>query len=152
MENASKALIIAGAILLSILIIGLGMFVYQQAAGAMDGIGMESEKAQAYNQKFLNYEGTQSGTKVKSLLNELRNHNNGQDDTSRQIGIDVQKDKSVKSPTKPKNEDNIEEEVSMKIVSDIRAEIQSGKTYKVEFVTDKKSGYIISILITRITE
>ncbi len=30
MENASKALIIAGAILLSILIIGLGMFIYQK--------------------------------------------------------------------------------------------------------------------------
>ena len=30
MENASKALIIAGAILLSILIIGLGMFIYNQ--------------------------------------------------------------------------------------------------------------------------
>ena len=28
MENASKALIIAGAILLAILIIGLGMFIY----------------------------------------------------------------------------------------------------------------------------
>ena len=32
MENASKALIIAGAILLSILIIGLGMFIYQQSS------------------------------------------------------------------------------------------------------------------------
>ena len=31
MENASKALIIAGAILISILIIGLGVFIYQQA-------------------------------------------------------------------------------------------------------------------------
>ena len=31
MENASKALIIAGAILLSILIIGMGMFIYNQA-------------------------------------------------------------------------------------------------------------------------
>ena len=29
MENASKALIIAGAILISILIIGLGVFIYQ---------------------------------------------------------------------------------------------------------------------------
>ena len=30
MENASKALIIAGAILLSILIIGMGMFIYRR--------------------------------------------------------------------------------------------------------------------------
>ena len=31
MENASKALIIAGAILLAILIIGLGVFIFQKA-------------------------------------------------------------------------------------------------------------------------
>ncbi len=35
MENASKALIIAGAILLAILIIGLGIFIYRQAAKAL---------------------------------------------------------------------------------------------------------------------
>ena len=32
MENASKALIIAGAILLAILIIALGVYIYQQAS------------------------------------------------------------------------------------------------------------------------
>ena len=32
MENASKALIIAGAILLAILIISLGIMIYQQAS------------------------------------------------------------------------------------------------------------------------
>lgn len=41
MENASKALIIAGAILLSILIIGLGMFIYQQASGAMGNANLD---------------------------------------------------------------------------------------------------------------
>ena len=41
MENASKALIIAGAILLSILIIGLGMFIYRQAAGVMNNTGLD---------------------------------------------------------------------------------------------------------------
>ena len=58
MENASKALIIAGAILLSILIIGLGMFIYQQAAGAMNDTGLSDQEIQAFNQKFLQYEGT----------------------------------------------------------------------------------------------
>ena len=36
MENASKALIIAGAILLSILIIALGIFVFNAAKGAVN--------------------------------------------------------------------------------------------------------------------
>ena len=36
MENASKALIIAGAILLAILIISLGIVIYNQAAGVVN--------------------------------------------------------------------------------------------------------------------
>ena len=71
MENASKALIIAGAILLSILIIGLGMFIYQQAAGAMNGANLDPQKANAYNQEFLNYQGTISGANARALYNTL---------------------------------------------------------------------------------
>ena len=41
MENASKALIIAGAILLSILIIGLGMYIYNMAADAITDTGLD---------------------------------------------------------------------------------------------------------------
>ena len=76
MENASKALIIAGAILLAISIIGIGMYVFQQAQGAMSGIGMDSEKAAAYNQKFDSYIGTNiKGTQVRALYDVVRNHN-----------------------------------------------------------------------------
>ena len=35
------------SILLSILIIGLGMFIYQQAAGAMSGANLDPQKANA---------------------------------------------------------------------------------------------------------
>ena len=75
MENASKALIIAGAILLSILIIGLGMFIYQQASGAMGNANLDPQKIQAYNSEFTSYEGTRSGTQVRALLDVVRNHN-----------------------------------------------------------------------------
>ena len=40
MENASKALIIAGAILLAILIITLGIVIYQQASGVINNSSM----------------------------------------------------------------------------------------------------------------
>ena len=50
MENASKALIIAGAILLAILIIGLGMFIYNQAADTLDGAQLDGQKVDSYNQ------------------------------------------------------------------------------------------------------
>ena len=75
MENASKALIIAGAILLSILIIGLGMAIYQQASGAIGNANMDPQKIQAYNSEFASYEGTKSGTQVRALLDIIRSHN-----------------------------------------------------------------------------
>ena len=40
MENASKALIIAGAILLAILIISLGIMIYNQASGVVNNNAM----------------------------------------------------------------------------------------------------------------
>ena len=43
MENASKALIIAGAILISILIIGLGVFIYQQAQSTVSKANLNSQ-------------------------------------------------------------------------------------------------------------
>ena len=57
MENASKALIIAGAILLSIAIIGIGMYVYQSVSGTIqDAAGMTEEEVNAYNQEFETFE------------------------------------------------------------------------------------------------
>ena len=36
MENATKALMIAGAVLIAILIIGVGMMIYNSAQGSID--------------------------------------------------------------------------------------------------------------------
>ena len=57
MENASKALIIAGAIILSILIIALGMAVFNMASNpAQDAAAsIESQAAQAFNSTFEPY-------------------------------------------------------------------------------------------------
>lgn len=78
MENASKALIIAGAILISILIIALGVFIYQRAAGsAQDVGGLDETQVQSVNQKFENYEGNSvSGSDVRALIDLVRTNNN----------------------------------------------------------------------------
>ena len=77
MENASKALIIAGAILLSILIIALGVFVFNQAKGAMGNTGLDDQKAAANNQKIEAYEGSNvKGSQVKNLIDIVRTNNN----------------------------------------------------------------------------
>ena len=74
MENASKALIIAGAILLSILIIGMGMFIYNQAQDQIQKSAgqMSTEEINVHNSQFTSYVGNKvSGAQVKQLLNKL---------------------------------------------------------------------------------
>jgi hypothetical protein len=81
MENASKALIIAGAILLAILIISLSIFIFNQAQTVINGSGMTQAEVTSFNNQFLKYEGEKKGSEVKSLIQEV-NVNNSQDDSS----------------------------------------------------------------------
>ena len=83
MENASKALIIAGAILLAILLISLGIMIFNQAQDTVNNSGMSQAEMTAYNNKLLKYEGdNQPGSVVKSLYNEVYASNKEQGDTS----------------------------------------------------------------------
>lgn len=75
MENASKALIIAGAILLSILLISLGIMIFNQASDTVGGDDMSKAEIQTFNSRFMKYEGTQKGTTVKAMVNEVRANN-----------------------------------------------------------------------------
>ena len=72
MENASKALIIAGAILLAILLISLGIMIYTQAQDTVTNSGMTEAEITSFNSKFLKYEGDIKGTMVKALIQEVR--------------------------------------------------------------------------------
>lgn len=72
MENASKALIIAGAILLAILLISLGIMVFGQAQDTVTNSGMNDAAKTAFNNRLLKYEGTKrKGSEVKALINEI---------------------------------------------------------------------------------
>ena len=75
MENASKALIIAGAILLSILLISLGVMVFQQGQDAIKNSGMSKAEIQTFNNQFTQYEGDKRGSQVKSLIQEVNASN-----------------------------------------------------------------------------
>lgn len=73
MENASKALIIAGAILLSILIIAIGIYVFNQANSTITGSmsSMNTQEKEAFNNNFTTYQGKQTGSNVKALLTRV---------------------------------------------------------------------------------
>ena len=72
MENASKALIIAGAILLSILIIALGIFIFNQAKGAINTNTLDSTEIATFNDPITQYTGDSvMGSSVKNLVTKL---------------------------------------------------------------------------------
>ena len=70
MENASKALIIAGAILVSILLISIGVMVIQSTGNVQQGMAetMDSSAAQQFNGKFDPYLGTKKSASTARAL------------------------------------------------------------------------------------
>ena len=76
MENASKALIIAGAILISILIVGLGVIIYNNVSGLAQSGTLSQEEISAHNSPLEQRFGDHvSGTNVKSLLSSVNSIN-----------------------------------------------------------------------------
>ena len=132
MENASKALIIAGAILLAILIISLGIMIYNQASGVVDSNAMDEVAVTSFNEKFRQYEGQNiRGANVKALINSIAQNNlSNQGDTSKQITLVF---------------DNADKG---KITTSNGISVQTGKSYKVECEADTQSGYITTVKVT----
>ena len=143
MENASKALIIAGAILISILIIGLGMYVYQQAAGVMKTDALTSAEKNAYNSKFTNFEGTQSGASARQLCSTITSHNITAADSSQYVtatyGVDYDTTEG-KIDNTSKTATDVNKEVNT-----ARNQLRAGKNYKVTFTYDAQTGYVVGV-------
>ncbi len=89
MENASKALIIAGAILLAILLISLGIMIFAQAQDTVNNSGMSEAATTSFNNKFLKYEGTRKGSEVKALVNEAIAANADDNNSNNSISVKV---------------------------------------------------------------
>ena len=76
MENASKALIIAGAILLSIIIISLGIMVVNNARTQIGGANLSKEQIQTFNSQWENYIGTgKSAAEVRAMYSAVMSSN-----------------------------------------------------------------------------
>lgn len=73
MENASKALIIAGAILISIILIGIGIMVINAMNPINDQVGTFANSAdvQIFNDRFTGYAGNKSAQDVKGLISAI---------------------------------------------------------------------------------
>ena len=142
MENASKALIIAGAILLAILIISLGIMIYQQASGVVNNNAMSEVDINSFNQKFIQYTGTNvRGAQVNSLLNQIQTNNvTYQDDESRQVTVTVSSGTDWNGTPPAANSDLVSTTSYTKA--------NTGATYKVDYTIDSKTGLIDTITIS----
>ena len=89
MENASKALLIAGAILIAILLIAMGMKVFTSTSGTTDSVEgtMNATEIAMFNNKFLAYTGyPKTKSDIKALLNIVIANNSINED--RKVTVD----------------------------------------------------------------
>ena len=134
MENATKALMIAAAVLVAILIISLGIGIFNSASEQMGDMDMTEYQVQQFNDKFESYVGTNmSGAKVNALLTTVFNHNNAQADASTCVEVRVDGARTLRarnnSTTKP-------------------ADVGTGNTYTVAARYDADTGLITRITVT----
>lgn len=139
MENASKALIIAGAILLSILIISLGIFIFNQASEITKSSNLSEVEVLNFNEKFTSFEGTNvRGSEVNSLLNRIvQNNVANQEDESKQVKL-TQSGEGWQKGTTSTNAAPV----------NMPKKAQTGKTYNVTYTIDDKTGLVNLITIT----
>ncbi|MDO4381674.1 MAG: hypothetical protein Q4C39_01175 [Clostridia bacterium] len=142
MENASKALIIAGAILLAILIIGLGIFIYRQAANTVSDTGMDQLAIQQFNAQFTQYDSkTVSGGSARALYDTVVNNNNT-DTEKRFVSLNL----VAKTADGTKNIVLADTDASK--VDGSKSDIKTSAKYKVKIEPDTKTGLTNKITIT----
>ena len=134
MENASKALIIAGAILLAILIISLGILIFSQAQDTVGSVNMSEQEIMAFNNKFITYQGdNKRGTEVNALIQAVRTNNQSAHDSGA-----TEKIISFVHPSAG---------ISMKNGYEVEGTVNNGRLYKV--VMQYKNGLINTIQISQ---
>lgn len=139
MENASKALLIAGAVLIAILLIGVAMLIYQGAMGGINsGIAsMGQQEIQAFNAPFTQYEGTQRGTNVRAIIQNIISSNSAnQAEDGKLVSLDILGE-AINAST---------DELNTNKMSASKSKINTGKTYEV-VLEYEKSGLVNKVVI-----
>lgn len=139
MENASKALIIAGAILLSILLISLGIMIFTQAQDTVNNSGMSQAEINAFNNQFTKYEREKvKGSEIKSLINETIASNSDSNHQSSKALVKITIDDTVVTNT----------DGNGATAQGATAKAKTDTIYKVE-ITKYEAGRVAEITITK---
>ena len=93
MENATKALIIAGSVLIAIVLIAIGIKILSSTSNVTKQVDDTSKALEisVFNSQFLQYEGEQNKSQIRALLNLIRQVNTNKE-TKNQITIKYSKE------------------------------------------------------------
>lgn len=144
MENASKALLIAGAVLIVIILISVGMVIVNSSTDVTDQVSdlTSTQAAQTFNNQFSKYAGRQKGSSVKTLLETIATSNSvTANTTSRPVSVTI-----------TDSVDNTNSLASTNVSSNITAamaNIVNSARYTVSITGQDADGYINAITITR---
>lgn len=137
MENASKALIIAGAILLSILIISLGIMVYNNAKSTVGSANLDKESIQAFNSQWESYIGNnRTASEVQAMISAVIASNAAEKKSGTGKYIKITNTGSANATTLTGN--NVGNTTMPNTLS-------SAQTYKVTAGYDSKTGLIVGL-------
>ena len=84
MENASKALIIAASVLITIMLIAFGVTIFNNATSNDATSNLDTAEISMFNQKFERYADEKMGSEVKSLISfAISNASENKDEPSK---------------------------------------------------------------------
>ena len=142
MENATKALLIAGSVLIAIVLIAVGIKILGSTSGTVNQVESVSNAMEKsiFNSQYTQFEGTQKGTAVKKLINQAKTYNATVKDANKKIKI-----KTVANSEKGlERHDNVDSEAE---VNGILDEIQVSYNYTVSIQTNPNTGFVNSIKV-----
>ena len=135
MENATKALLIAAAVLIAILIISVGLVVYNTSAETVNSANLSQQEVQSANEKFARYNGeNKRGSEVNAMLQTVLNANidaAAAKETGRQVSVTL---------------DN--SEILSKTAKSITKQADTSKLYKIEVQYNGNGGLVDKIVVT----
>ena len=135
MENASKALIIAGAILLSILIISLGLMVYNNSKNTVNNASLDEQEIGVFNSKWESYLGTgKTASEVQTMISAMiaSNAAESKKGTGRYVSLTPNSTKAVTKAV-----------TAMPSIS--YTNLSTSKTYTVSIGVDTATGLVVGL-------
>ena len=141
MENATKALLIAAAVLIAILIISLGLVVYNMASETIGSVNFSGQEIQAFNDQFAQYEGEHvRGSEVNAMLKTVLDSNM----KSRSEGLDPAADDHPKFVEVSGGDVNLAETATS--IGTNKAD--TSKLYTITVDRNSTTGFVHTITVT----